>query len=324
VSSLLSVSLLTTSLLSHSTSPDAPSPTEDGPSNPLAQWKVFSGNEIGVILGHYQITKYLSSSPTMDRSRGAVVSTVVSSRMLQTITEKEGLFYSDTLTGFKWIGNESLRLQQDGYHVLFSYEEALGYCVGDIICDKDGISAAITISELINTLAAQSKTLLQYYHEIQQQYGLFVSYNTYVFSHNKEVTKEIFKRLREINSLPAASTADDEGGEGNRGAGYWKQTGSVAVKRIRDITHGYDSHSEDGKSSLPVTPDSEMLMFEFENQCTLIIRTSGTEPKIKCYSEMVSKDSDLTEEMIRSQLKNFIELCIEEMIQPHVHGLTRP
>jgi phosphomannomutase len=277
---------------------------------------VFSGNEIGVILGHYQITKYLSSSPTIDRSRGAVVSTVVSSRMLQTITEKEGLFYSDTLTGFKWIGNESLRLQQDGYHVLFSYEEALGYCVGDIICDKDGISAAITISELINTLSSQSKTLLQYYKEIQHQYGLFVSYNTYVFSHHKEVTKLIFQRLRQINADDAATAAP--------GAGYWKQTGSVAVKRIRDITLGYDSQTEDGKSTLPVTPESEMLMFEFENNCTLIIRTSGTEPKIKCYSEMVSQDSDVTEETIRSQLKDFIELCIEEMIQPQVHGLTRP
>eukprot|EP00604_Paraphysomonas_vestita_P000443 CAMPEP_0174826236 /NCGR_PEP_ID=MMETSP1107-20130205/43715_1 /TAXON_ID=36770 /ORGANISM="Paraphysomonas vestita, Strain GFlagA" /LENGTH=341 /DNA_ID=CAMNT_0016058961 /DNA_START=191 /DNA_END=1213 /DNA_ORIENTATION=- len=70
--------------------------------NPLSQWKVFSGNEIGVILGHYQITKYLSTGATVDRSRGAVVSTVVSSRMLQAIAEKERLHYSATLTGFKW------------------------------------------------------------------------------------------------------------------------------------------------------------------------------------------------------------------------------
>lgn len=275
--------------------------------SPIQQWKVFSGNEIGVILGHYQITKYLSSSPTIDRSRGAVISTVVSSRMLQAIAEKEGLFYSDTLTGFKWIGNESLRLQKDGYRVLFSYEEALGYCVGDTICDKDGISAAITISELINTLSQQNKTLLQYYKEIQQQYGLFVSYNTYVFSHDKQVTKEIFARLRNYNSN-----------------GYWKATGNVQVKRIRDVTLGYDSLAHDGVSTLPVTPDSEMLMFEFENNCTLIIRTSGTEPKIKCYSEMVSTDENITEVMIKSQLQQFIELCIEEMLQPHIHGLTRP
>jgi phosphomannomutase len=301
----------------------------------LAQWKVFSGNEIGVILGHYQITKYLSSSPTIDRSRGALVSTVVSSRMLQTIAEKEGLYYADTLTGFKWIGNESLRLQQDGYHVLFSYEEALGYCVGDIICDKDGISAAITISELINTLSQQNnKTLLQYYKDIQQQYGLFVSYNTYVFSHDKQVTKQIFARLRNFNNdasgtgIPIEASSPpmegDDTSAAGAGAGYWKQTGAVAVRRIRDITLGYDSAGENGKSTLPITPDSEMLMFEFENNCTLIIRTSGTEPKIKCYSEMVSTDPELTEEMIRSQLQQFIELCIEEMIQPQVHQLTRP
>ena len=270
-----------------------------------------------MILGHYQITKYLSSSPTIDRSRGALVSTVVSSRMLQTIAEKEGLYYADTLTGFKWIGNESLRLQQDGYHVLFSYEEALGYCVGDIICDKDGISAAITISELINMLSQQNKTLFQYYQEIQQQYGLFVSYNTYVFSHDKQVTKEIFKRLRNFNSTESNDS-------NSKGSGYWKKTGNIEVKRIRDITLGYDSATENGMSSLPVTPDSEMLMFEFANNCTLIIRTSGTEPKIKCYSEMVSTDPNLTEGMIKLQLQEFIESCIEEMIQPQVHHLSRP
>ena len=260
--------------------------------------------------------------------------------MLQTIAEKERLHYSATLTGFKWIGNESIRLQRDGFHVLFSYEEAIGYCVGDVICDKDGISAAIVVSELVNTLAQQNKTLLQYYHDIQAQYGLFVSYNTYLFSYNKEVTKQIFHRLRNYNSN-----------------GYWKLSGDVEVKRIRDVTLGYDSAAENGVSSLPTTPESEMLMYEFSNNCTLIIRTSGTEPKIKLYSEMVSNQqsngdnttnndhegdvnsdtnntnttanvnnhgSQLNEEQIKSNLKQFIESLIHEMIQPDVHGLTRP
>lgn len=241
--------------------------------------------------------------------------------MLQAIAEKERLHYSATLTGFKWIGNESLRLQQDGYHVLFSYEEAIGYCVGDIICDKDGVSASIVLSELVNTLAQKNKTLLQYYHDIQAQYGLFVSYNTYLFSYDKEVTKQIFHRLRNYDSN-----------------GYWKITGGdVEVTRIRDITLGYDSAAENGVSSLPTTPDSEMLMYEFSNNCSLIVRTSGTEPKIKLYSEMVSNGNDNNNELNQNQtqtqtnedqvklvLKQFIESLIHEMIQPDIHQLTRP
>jgi phosphoglucomutase len=121
------------------------------------------------------------------------------------------------------------------------------------------------------------------------------------------VTKQIFHRIRNFNE------------EGN----YWNATGNVAVKRIRDITMGYDSTSADKKSSLPVTPDSEMLMLEFENNCSLIVRTSGTEPKIKLYSEMVGQGDEM-EEDIKERLKAFIELCIEEMIQPNLHGLTRP
>jgi phosphoglucomutase len=95
-------------------------------------WRLFTGNEIGIILGHYQIQNYLEAMKNSSTVFGtpvkpaAVVSTVVSSKMLKKIAATEGVRYSDTLTGFKWIGNESIRLQSEGYKILFSYEEALG------------------------------------------------------------------------------------------------------------------------------------------------------------------------------------------------------
>lgn len=101
-------------------------------------WRLFTGNEIGIILGHYQIQQYVEArkrstvfdsgteTGAMPVPPGAVVTTVVSSKMLKTMAEKEGVAYSDTLTGFKWIGNECIRLQAEGFKILFSYEEALG------------------------------------------------------------------------------------------------------------------------------------------------------------------------------------------------------
>ena len=100
-------------------------------------WRFFTDNEIGIILEHYQIQKYVyvrakkngtvfGFGDAAGNGRAAVVTTVVSSKMLKTIANREGVEYSETLTGFKWIGNECIRLQADGFKILFSYEEALG------------------------------------------------------------------------------------------------------------------------------------------------------------------------------------------------------
>jgi phosphomannomutase len=84
----------------------------------------------------------------------AVLASIVSSRMLKTVAKTEGVQYYDTLTGFKWLGNCSMDLRASGVDVLFSYEEALGFCVGDVLCDKDGISAASMFMEMASALEA--------------------------------------------------------------------------------------------------------------------------------------------------------------------------
>jgi phosphomannomutase len=84
----------------------------------------------------------------------AVLASIVSSRMLKTVAKAEGIQYYDTLTGFKWLGNCSMDLRASGVDVLFSYEEALGFCVGDVLCDKDGISAASMFIEMASALEA--------------------------------------------------------------------------------------------------------------------------------------------------------------------------
>ncbi|RYH31243.1 hypothetical protein EON65_03130 [archaeon] len=284
-------------------------------------WHVFSGNEIGVILGYWHILQY-KLQPGNNASSAAVLASIVSSRMLRGIARAEGVQYFDTLTGFKWLGNKAMDLSTAGSDVLFSYEEALGYCCGSVLRDKDGVSAASIFLEIAASLAqgwtdplpASHATapvlhtvygLLQY---LYTKYGVYVSYNSYVISRYPKVTDEIFSRIR----------------AGGPTGGYWTHAAGQKITTITDVTKGYDSNVADGVCALPCTPDSHMIMFEFENGASVTLRTSGTEPKIKFYTEMQgSLGSDVDKETLRAQLKAFVDLLVDEMLEPAKNGLQR-
>jgi len=267
------------------------------------KWYTFTGNEIGVLLGSWVIERSSAVG-----GRKAVLASIVSSRMLKTIACAEGVEYHDTLTGFKWLGNRSIDLTEDGANVLFSYEEALGYCVGDVVFDKDGISAACVFVEMASALAEVGMTISQRIKYLSAKYGEFVSLNSYVICHDPEKTRAIFQRLR--NGGPAG--------------GYWIEACGVSIVSIKDVTLGYDSKALPGQpAAIPATPDSEMIMFEFSNGCTVTLRTSGTEPKIKFYTELAGKLGE-TRESVQDSLTSFVEALVEEMLQPTLHGLKRP
>lgn len=276
-------------------------------------WTVFSGNELGVLLGHWAITchqKGVTNSSTGSVSdnttKAAILASIVSSRMLKHIATKEGLLYYDTLTGFKWLGNRAVELRATGVPVLFSYEEALGYCVGDIICDKDGLSAAAHFVEMTHHLYSQGLTILQHYRQLEAKYGVFVSYNSYVICYDNKTTDAIFARLR----------------SGGSTGSYCTSCCNCAITAIKDVTLGYDSTTFDHKSTLPVTADSHMIMFEFENSVTVTLRTSGTEPKIKFYTEIAGRPGQQRQEL-EPLLHTFVNALVNEMLQPDLHGLVR-
>ena len=164
-------------------------------------WYVFSGNELGVLLAHWVIMQWKQkdkpSGVLGKPAQAAVLTTVVSSRMLKAIAEAEDVCYCETLTGFKWLGNKSSELTANGTTVLFSYEEALGYCVGDAVADKDGISAAVVFVHMASELRRlHNRSVLDHLRHLYGIYGQFVSYNGYVISHDSAVTDKIFARLR--------------------------------------------------------------------------------------------------------------------------------
>ncbi len=224
------------------------------------------------------------------------------------------------ILGFKWLGNKALDLKARGFDVLFLYEEALGFCVGNGVVDKDGISAACVLIELYYELmhksgiTSKNSTQMQglvarHLGELYSQYGEFVSYNSYVISHDPVVTDRIFQRLRTS--------------QGSRFPGYWSECCGVEITAIKDITKGYDSASrgEGDSDVLPSTPESHMIMYEFANGCSVTLRTSGTEPKIKFYTEMAGEKGKSRSE-VESYLHTFINNLVQEMLQPTENGLT--
>lgn len=107
---------------------------------------------------------------TYPEKKGCLINSVVSSRLLVKIAEKFNMRCEQTLTGFKWMGNKQMELEEEGYSPLLTYEEAIGYAVGGILRDKDGVSAAAKMCEIISSLHQQHRTLYSY---LQDMYVVF-------------------------------------------------------------------------------------------------------------------------------------------------------
>jgi phosphomannomutase len=179
------------------------------------------------------------------------------------------------------MGRGSAQVRQVGLKVVFSFEEAMGFCIGDLVLDKDGVSAAAVLGEIVGTLREEGQSLSGHLRELQETYGCYVNLNSYVKCHDKEILKRIFDKLRTNGGQPG-----DESGR----HGYPTELAGFKVKSVRDLTVGYDSaRVEEGcKASLPADPSSQFLTFTLENGAVVSLRGSGTEPKLKYYIETVT------------------------------------
>ncbi|KAI8804882.1 hypothetical protein BJ742DRAFT_822777 [Cladochytrium replicatum] len=262
-------------------------------------WVVFNGNEIGTMLGCFLWEIYGATA-----RRPAMLASTVSSKLLARVAKVENFTFEETLTGFKWLGNRAIDQESKGHTVLFAYEEAIGFMVGDTVHDKDGVSALATLAELVAWLERTYKrgtTLSDWLEIIYKKYGYFVSYNTYFVCHSAPTIKALFNRIRYSGSDVAMAEL-----------GYPTYIGPHKVIGVRDLTIGYDSEQPDKKPLLPVSSSSEMVTFKLDNECVFTLRTSGTEPKIKYYSE------------IRGSTKSEAEASIRDVVCAVVASLIEP
>jgi phosphomannomutase len=178
---------------------------------------------------------------------GVFAESIVSSSLLGRIAEKAGNGYEETLTGFKWIA------RVDGLR--YGYEEALGYCVDpEGVRDKDGITAALLVAELASVLKEQERTLLDLLDDIAVEHGLHATDQLSVRVEDLSVIADAMRRLREA---PPTSLA------------------GLAVTSAEDLSEGTEQ-----------LPPTDGLRYHLEG-ARVIVRPSGTEPKLKCYLEVV-------------------------------------
>lgn len=127
----------------------------------------------------------------------AMVASTVSSKMLGAMAKAEGFHFEDTLTGFKYIGNKALELEQQGYAVELLYEEAIGFGLSPFIRDKDGITAAIAFVRLAARLHRRNTSVFAQLQLLYKKYGFFGTRNSYFKCSANPLKEKVFKGLRE-------------------------------------------------------------------------------------------------------------------------------
>lgn len=272
------------------------------------QWRVFSGNELGALLGWwiFQCWKLKKREGKGSIKDVYMLSSTVSSKILRAIAVKEGFHFEETLTGFKWMGNRARELMDQGKTVLFAFEEAIGYMCSPAVLDKDGVSAAAIAGEFVSYLASKNITLSHQLRSIHEEYGYHISKNSYFICYNQDTIKQMFERLRNYD------------GENS----YPKECGSFAITAVRDLTTGYDSNQPDNKAILPTSKSSQMITFTFANGGVATIRTSGTEPKIKYYTELCAAPGNSDLNQLKTELDNLADAIVEHFYQPEKNNLT--
>jgi phosphomannomutase len=214
------------------------------------------GSESGwrVLTGD-QVGALLGAS-LLDRTAGQaapearlVASTVVSSTLLSKIAAAAGVRYAETLTGFKWIARAADAVP--GARFVFGYEEALGYAVGDVVRDKDGFGAALAMLRLAEGAKASARSVLNVYNDLERAHGVHLTSQLTLRTTGQE---QVMSRLR-------AAPPDAFGGE--------------PVASLTDLSAGSGT-----------VPRADVLIFRLAGG-RVVLRPSGTEPKIKCYIEIV-------------------------------------
>lgn len=262
------------------------------------EWVMLTGNEIAAVFAEWEWLQWRAANPDADAGKCVMIASTVSSKHLRAMAEAEGFTFRDTLTGFKWIGNEAIKAQAQGFTTLFAYEVEIGFLVGDVSFDKDGVRTAAVMYELANHWALQGQSLLDRVAGFYNKYGHFKMVNSYVFCDAASKLDAVFAELCE----PAYPTA----------------CGKFAIKSVRDVKRGIDTAQPDGKLVLPHMTDSYMVTFTFENGATATLRNSGTEPKLKYYVEVSSKESPAAAEALLAEMT---QALVDNFIQPTKFGL---
>lgn len=223
-----------------------------------ASYKMLTGDQVGVLFAHYLLSKPHTKNQLVGNS-------IVSSTLLEKVANSHGATYFQTLTGFKWLANIGMQLEDEQNEFLFAYEEALGYTIGTQVRDKDGLSALVVFAQLVEELKSQGRTVWDLLAQISLEHGVHTNAQRSIALDPD--SPSIGSKLRSAQP---------------------KTIGGVTVSVIEDLQSSL-RYIVGGDTETINLPTSDVLIYHLEDGSRIIVRPSGTEPKVKVYYETVTK-----------------------------------
>ena len=248
------------------------------------RYRKLSGNELGCLLMDYVLkTRYQRNNLP---ESGIVVRSIVSSPLADRIAEHYGVTMKRVLTGFKYIGGEILALEKLGYEkrFIFGYEESCGYLKGTYARDKDAVVAAMLVSELAATLKLEGKNILDALNELYETYGIYLACVQSVELTGADAMEKAAKLMSNLRTAIPESV------------------GGVKVTSVRDYRSSLETDLVTGEKTKIPLPTSNVLEYILGSSGSVIVRPSGTEPKVKYYYTAIGATRQDAEKMLNDMM----------------------
>ena len=224
----------------------------------------MTGNQTGVLMLDYVISskKRAGTLP----ANAVALKTIVTTEMARKVAETNGVTMFDTFTGFKFMAEKKNALEEAGEgKVIFSYEESYGYMLGDYVRDKDAVTAALVLSEMAAWYYSQGMTLYQAMQGLYEKYGKYTEKTLNLVMPGLDGLKKMKQLMEDLRANPLTEIA------------------GVAVVGRKDYADGSDTDVATGAVTQMELKGSNVLKYKLADGTDLVIRPSGTEPKVKVY-----------------------------------------
>ena len=243
------------------------------------QYVQISGNQTGVLLLNYLIgAKKRAGTLPAD---AVALKSLVTTDMARVVAEANGVKSYNTFTGFKFMAEKKNQLEAAGQgHVIFSYEESIGYMIGDYVRDKDAVTASLLLTEMTAWYAAQGMTLLDALDALYAKYGYYGEKTLNLVMPGLEGMALMANLMAKLRQTPPTEIA------------------GTTVLRQKDYQDGTERDTASGAVSPMALVGSNVLAYDLADETTIVVRPSGTEPKIKVYVLAKGKDSTDSQEKV--------------------------
>ena len=242
--------------------------------NKAGEFEPVTGNQTGVLLLDYLIgaMKRAGKLP----AHPAALKTIVTTEMARAVAEANGLDCYDTFTGFKFMAEKMNELESAGKNtVIFSYEESYGYMIGHYVRDKDAVTASLLLTEMAAWYHAQGMTLFDALRSLYEKYGWYGEKTHNLVMPGLDGLEKMAALMQSLRAQPPV------------------EIGGVTVAQYKDYSDGTVRDAATGAVTPMPLSGSNVLRFELTDGTHIVVRPSGTEPKIKVY--ILTKGADAAE-----------------------------